>query len=324
MGINSLMKNMCPCEYNKKTFDSVYIDCNYLLHYFIYNCKNDDDLYQKINNYLQYLFETIKITHTLNLIFDGKHPHHMLINPKKQTSIQRGKNRKESTDYDKQIIEPHGQIVKTFKNLLIDSIKILKKINKIDFEININDDTIDDEADFKILEGINESIYKNICIISRDSDMIVIAYSMICKKNINIDILSKLRPIEFINVNKLNNNYGLDYAFIVLFLGNDYLPKLSNVNYEIIINNYEKYIKHGYLPIIQNNTVNIDNLIIYLSYIIIDKKIKFNLKKINYNRFTIYYNNLLWCLQKYKIIINDNVYIEDTKNVINIFNFVNS
>ena len=72
MGINGFMKNMRQDNPDKKIrkYESVYIDCNYLLHYFIYNCKNDNDLYQKTYNYLKYLFETIDITHQLHLIFE--------------------------------------------------------------------------------------------------------------------------------------------------------------------------------------------------------------------------------------------------------------
>jgi hypothetical protein len=327
MGINGFMKNMRQDNPNKKNrnYEAVYVDCNYLLHYFIYNCKNDDDLYQKTYSYLKYLFETIDILYQIHLIFDGKHPQHLQqINPKKQTQEQRSKYKKESDDYDKQIIAPKMKIVSTFKTHLIDSINSLKKIYKKQFEIIINDDSIDDEADFKILNGIYESNFKNMCIISRDSDMILIAYSLICKKKINIDILSNLRPIMFIDVSELNKGYNLDYVLIVLLLGNDYLPKLSNVDYDTVITNYNQYLKHENNPILIDYKINYHNFINYLTYIILNKKIKLNLKNIDCFRFEKYYNNILWCLKKYKVIDNENNYTEDTNNVINIYNFIYS
>ena len=139
MGINGFMKNMYQYnpEKKKKVYDSVYVDCNYLLHYFIYNCKNDEDLYKKNYNYFKYLFNTIETTEQINLIFDGKHPHHLQhINPKKQTQVQRAKYKKESDDYDKQIIAPDTKIVSTFKTYLIQSINSLNKIYKYNL-INI-------------------------------------------------------------------------------------------------------------------------------------------------------------------------------------------
>lgn len=327
MGINGFMKNMHHDNPDKKNrnYEGVYVDCNYLLHYFIYNCKNDDDLYQKTYGYFKYLFETIDISKQIHLIFDGKHPHHLQqANPKKQTQEQRAKYKKESDAYDKQPIAPKTKIVTTFKNHLVESINSFKKIYKKHFEIVINDDSIDDEADFKILNAIYESDFKNSCIISRDSDMILIAYSLMCKKKINIDILSSLRPIMFIDINELNKGYNLDYVLIVLLLGNDYLPKLSNIDYDTIINNYNRYLKHKNPPIISDNKVNYDNFINYLTYIILNKKVKLNFKNIDWLRFEKYYNNILWCLKIYKVIDNDKNYIEDTNNVINIYNFIYS
>lgn len=327
MGINGFMKNMSHDlpELKKRIYESVFIDCNYLLHYFIYNCKNENDLYYKINNYIKYLFEVITITKQVNLIFDGKHPHHLQqVNPKKKTLEQRYKYKKESDAYDKQRIAPKTEIVKTFKTFILNSIDSIKKIYKYDYDILVNDDYVDDEADFKILNHIYESNLKDICIISRDSDMILIAYSLICKKNINIDILSSLRPIMFVDVNNLNKGYNLDYVLIILLLGNDYLPKLSNVDYETIISNYDLYLKHENPAIIKDGKVDLNNFINYLTYIILNKKIKYKYNNLDFSRFEKYYNNILWCLNKYKVINNDINYLEDTNNVINIYNFIYS
>ena len=327
MGIHGFMKNMRQdyAKTKERTYEGVYIDCNYLLNYFIYNCKNDDDLYKKINDYTKYLLETITVTNQIHLIFDGKHPHHLQkANPKKLTQEKRYKNKKESDEYDKQVIAPKTEIVSTFKTFMIDSINLQKMMYKSEFEIVINDDSIDDEADFKILDAIYESKFKNCCIVSKDSDMILIAYSLVHKKNINIDILSTLRPIQFIDINQLGKNYNLDYVLVILLLGNDYLPKLSNVDYDTIIYNYEKYIAHKNPLIIENGKVNDNNLINYLTYIILNKKIKYKFDSLDNTRFEKYYNNVLWCLKKYKVIDNDREYMEDTNNVINIYNFIYS
>jgi hypothetical protein len=325
MGINGFMKNITHDvpEIKKRIYDSLYVDCNYLLHYFIYNCKNDNDLYYKINNYIKFLFETLTVTQEVNLIFDGSYPHYLQeINPKKMTLEQRYKNKKESTDYDKQKIAPKMEIVKKFKTFISESVNYIKKMYKCEFKVLINDDYIDDEADFKILEHIYESNFKTFCIVSRDSDMILIAYSLAHKKNVEIDILSNLRPILFVDVNKLNKGYDLDYVLIMLLLGNDYLPKLSNVDYDTIIKNYEQYLKHDNLPIIKDNEVNYSNFINFLTYIILNKKIKYKYENLDFTRFEKYYNNIEWCLNKYKIINKKKIYLEDTKNVINIYNFI--
>jgi hypothetical protein len=325
MGIPTFMKNMQQDKphIKNRTYDNVYIDCNYLLHYLIYNCKNDNDLNTKIHNYIKYLFETIKITSSIELIFDGKHPHHLQkINPKRLTQEKRNKNKKESDDYDKQRIAPKTEIITTFKTFITEAIKYQKMMNKFNFQININDDSIEDEADFKILHSINDNNFQKICIVSKDSDMVLIAYSMICKKNIKIDILSNLRPILFIDINELETDYNIDYILVILLLGNDYLPKLSNIDYATIMTNYIKYKKHKNPHIIIDGKVDFNNFLNFITYIILDKKVKYKFNSLDYKRFEKYYNNILWCLKKYKVIDNDNEYIEDTNNVINIYNFV--
>lgn len=315
-----------------RDYDYVYFDGNYLLHYLIYKCNSDIDLYKKVYNFWDYLISIIKIKKSLYLVFDGEYETDAITNPKLQTHLIRSKAKIKSDNYDKQSIYPGSLIIKTFKDFLLDIIEKYKKINKLNFTIEINSDNNKGEADIKILNLIYNSNQDNICICSKDSDMILISYSIVSNKSIHIDILSDFRPIKFVNINKLSN-FGIDYLLIVLFLGNDYLPKISNVSYDIIINTYNKYIQFN-KPIISNNEIQLDNLINYVSMIICssNKKIKFKFNLIDINRFKIYYNNLNWCLKYYKVINNDTNYISELKNVnddikiknvINIFNFIN-
>jgi len=334
MGIKDYLKYITyeiP-QAKSRDYDYVYLDGNYLLHYLIYKCNSDIDLYKKVFNFWDHLTSILKIKKSLYLIFDGEYETEAISNPKLQTHIIRSKAKIKSDDYDKQSIYPGSQIIKTFKEFLIDIIEKYKKINRFNFTIEINGDDIKGEADIKILDSIYNSSQNNICICSKDSDMILISHSIITRKSIHIDILSDIRPIKFVNINKLNN-YGIDYVLIVLFLGNDYLPKISNVSYEVIIESYNKYIKFN-KPIISNNKIQLDNLINFISLIICSskKKIKFNHTSIDLNRFTIYFNNLNWCLKYYKAIDNSVEYISEIKNineeikiknVLNIFNFLN-
>jgi 5'-3' exonuclease len=334
MGIKDYLKYI-PQEFpleRSRDYDYVYLDCNYMCHYLIYKCNSDTDLYGKICDYWDYLASTIKIKKELFLIFDGEYDTNMLSNPKLQTHLLREKSKKKSDNYDAQSIGPGTKILKTFRELLSDTICRYKKINKLNFKVTINSDDVKGEADIKILNTIYESEQNNICICSKDSDMILIAQSLCVNKLISIDILSNFRPIKFIDIKKFST-YGLDYIFIVLLLGNDYLPKISNVHYDILINSYNRYIKFN-KPIISNGQINPDNLVNYIGYIISssERKIKPKLSNINQERFTIYFNNLNWCLSHYKVISNSNNYIQELtpkdddiklRNVINIYNFIN-
>jgi hypothetical protein len=120
---------------------------------------------------------------------------------------------------------------------------------------------------------------------------------------------------------------------MVLLLGNDYLPKISNINYNSLVEHYDKFIKFN-KPIIDVDEINFHNLVEYITHLIINsnkKKIKLNLNNINPTRFEIYINTLAWCLKYYKVIKNDKNYIQELthstdeiklKNVINIYNFI--
>lgn len=277
MGIKDYLKHLNQ-EYiiNVNNYDHAYIDCNYLIHFLIYKCKDDKDLYIKINNFWNDFMASIKIKSTVQLFFDGEYDGEQTLNPKLQTHIIRYKNKIESDDYDKQHIKPGSKILNTFQYYLVDIIEKYKKINKTKFQIIINSDDIKGEADIKILNSIYNSDYDKICICSKDSDMILIAQSLCINKNIKIDIVSNFRPIQIVNVDKFKK-YDMDYVLIVLLLGNDYLPKISNVSYESLIKIYDDYIKYN-KPIISNNVIDHNNLIEYITYIILfGSKKKLNL-----------------------------------------------
>lgn len=335
MGIKDYLKHLEQEEIvDIIEYDHVYIDCNYLIHFLIYKCTNDKDLYGKICNFWNNLMKAVKIKLSVHLIYDGEHgDEEPMNNPKLQTLILRYKDKKVSDDYDKQEIKPGSKILGTFKYYLVDVIEKYKKINKVKFNIIENDDQIKGEADIKILNSIYDMNQERICICSKDSDMILIAHSLAINKSMRVDVITNFRPILIVYVEKFKK-FNLDYILIVLLLGNDYLPKITLVSYESIIKTYEEYIKYN-KSIISNGSIDINNFIEFITYFIIvgsKKKIKFNLKNLNAYRFEIYINNLFWCLKHYKVISNDLNYIQEIahpndntklKNAIHIHNFIN-
>lgn len=335
MGIKDYLKHLKQEEIiDIIEYDHVYIDCNYLIHFLIYKCTNDKELYGKICNFWNNLMKAVKIKSSVHLIYDGEHgDKEPMNNPKLQTLILRYKDKKVSDDYDKQEIKPGSKILGTFKYYLVDIIKKYKKINKVKFNIIENDDQINGEADIKILNSIYDMSSERICICSKDSDMILIAHSLAINKSMRIDVITNFRPILIVYVEKFKK-FNLDYILIVLLLGNDYLPKISLVSYETIIKTYSEYIKYN-KSIISNGSININNFIEFITYFIImgsKKKIKFNLKNLDSDRFRIYINNLFWCLKHYKVISNDLNYVQEIthpednakcKNAIHIHNFIN-
>jgi hypothetical protein len=335
MGIKDYLKHLKQEEiFDIIEYDHVYIDCNYLIHFLIYKCTNDKELYGKMCNFWNNLMKAVKIKSTVYLIYDGEHENEELMaNPKLQTLILRYKDKEVSDDYDKQVIKPGSKILNTFKYYLVDIIEKYKKINKLKFSVIENDDQIKGEADIKILNSIYNSNQDNICICSKDSDMILIAHSLSINKSIRIDVITNFRPMLIVYINNFKK-FNLDYILIVLLLGNDYLPKISSISYDAIIKTYEEYIKFNEL-IISNGIIDTNNLIEFITYFIIigsKKKIKFNYKNLDLDRFRIYINNLFWCLKHYKVVSNDLNYIQEIshheddiklKNTLHIHNFIN-
>ena len=330
MGIKNYSKNLCleDIKTKERIYDNLLIDCNYLIHYLIYKCNNQKEFDKKIYNFINNLIGIINIKNRIFLVFDGKYDKKFVVNPKQLTIENRTKYLKKIDDFDKQEIKPMSKIISDFKTTLIESLEEIKKINKKKFEIIVNDDYIDGEADIKILDIINDCKDKSYCLLSKDTDMILISYSLIIKNNIEIDIIFSLRPLLFVDINKIvtkYSNFKKDYILLLLLLGNDFLPSTSHIDYDILINSYQKYKLHYKKKIISKNKIKNDNLIIFITYYIISKKIKFNNNNINYERFNAYYNNLLWTLNYYKVIDINIDYIPITiNNVINIYNFINN
>ena len=342
MGIKNYLKELKQEDITiHKNYDIFIIDCNYLIHYLIYNCTSDSELQSKINNFIKYLFEWVSIKKHMHLVFDGEYDKKYDSNPKLETQTKRMQN-VNNESYDKQEIAPKSRIIKFFKDSLIKTVNSYISPFKQQFSVIVNDDYVDGEADIKIMNIIadKKDCYKGdggqrICILSKDTDMILISYNLLLNnpKGEFIDILCNLRPLKIVNVNRLVKKYaifGSDYLLLLLLMGNDYLPCIGQVNYKKLINTYKN--DFIYIPrqsrtptptptptptstspfitkediigkrIIEKNKINYDSLLLFISCYIINTKCKFNHDNITVDRFRDYYNNLIWCLRYYNII----------------------
>ena len=163
MGIQNFLKNFTTYKLNNITnFDSIFLDGNYLLYQLIYKCENDNDLKNKVNNFIHNFDSIISINEYVFIIFDGNYDNIEVINPKNL----RKSTYHDSDDYDKQPIKPGMEIIQKFKNYINNAIKyqIKKKFLKT-FQIIIDDDSNPGEGDIKILNHIEKYKTKNNCIV---------------------------------------------------------------------------------------------------------------------------------------------------------------
>jgi 5'-3' exonuclease len=163
-----------------------------------------------------------------------------------------------------------------------DLVKSIKNHN-FPVTIQINDDTISGEGEFKIIHFIklyqNLFFNKKIVIYSPDADMILL--SAIIPSTIDINIIRydqqqnqdlflsteifKLLLTEYIdNTKNINQNIVNDIIFIFTIFGDDFLPRLEsiqvNLHYEKILDIYKKIYINNKSYIIQDNKINLTNL----------------------------------------------------------------
>jgi len=188
--------------------------------------------------------------------------------------------------------------------------KLIKSIKHHNFPINIqiNDDTISGEGEYKIINYIrnyNDLFFeKKIVIYSPDSDMILL--SSILPHNIfilrydqqkNQDFimsteLFKIIIIEYIleskkSINQETQNIINDIIFIFTIFGDDFIPKLNsipiNYNFDKILNIYKSMntVKTGY--ILNKDSINLNQLKVFFIHLekleIPNIKKQFNIKE---------------------------------------------
>ncbi len=136
------------------------------------------------------------------------------------------------------------------------------------------------------------------------------------------------------NCNKMNYR---DYSFLNLLLGNDYLPKINLLTYDILWRSYSQNYKEDYNLMIYNNLyeLNINLFIDILNDIIPKMKIGLFKKKYNFYDEQIIFNyidGLIWnfdmyvygkCID-YHYIVYDRSIIHILDSIIGLFQYKNN
>jgi len=310
-----------------ETYNHLYIDLNCLLHKCCYNCENMTHLIRKIKFAITEICKQVQPTKSINLFCDGTSPFAKLV-------LQR-ERRMNITDNITLNFTPGTIFLKNLPSELHDLIKILK----IHLNIDIYIDTIlPGEAEIKIKNKILENYNKNNtdthALITTDADIILIlmAHESYNKTYIvehdivlSLDKLLKLHNEYYDIINA--DNY--DYSFLNLLLGNDYLPKINLLTYDILWKSYSLNHKK-YINLINHNhniyKLNTNFLIDILNDII--PKMKIGLLKKKYQPYdekiiSNYIDGLIWNFDMYvygKCI--DYHYIISERDMINILNLI--
>lgn len=317
-------------------FNNIYIDVNFALHRGSYNSTTLDTTLFKMYSFISQVLDEIILHsrpdcnpnhHTITFAADGPAPYAKIILQK-----ERRLNLSRKKQHNK--VNP---ICFTPGTIFMESLeaKMSEYLNSVKIKYNATihtNMTGPDEAELKIMNFIKsrngqhnntlESCQKHI-IVSNDADVILMA----CAINIpNIYVLTKLNgsKFEIISIdsiissicakNKIKyddiESIGVDFTLLSLFIGDDYLPKISYVKFDKLwscyVQNYNSTIvspglKYGICD--KNGTINVASFIDFLRILAVnlDKKWinTFNIRSFNEDMYRNYLEGIQWCLVLY-------------------------
>ena len=250
-------------DYSKLTCNVLLIDFNSIIHNISskliskLNKKNDlltkdrlvDDLEEliiiEVKNYIDELIEKV----TCNLVYiamDGVPTFSKILEQKKRRFIG---------ELIEELIGKYSLPFTFNKNVISPGTKFMRKmsdyLNKSKFSVKIKISDTDEtgEGEFKILDYVLNNNLKDIIIYSPDADLIILAMIIwsedskikILRYDQNTDILNIIHINQLVDYllfyyeEKINKKidqkkYILDLCFIFTVFGNDFLPKIENIN----------------------------------------------------------------------------------------------
>lgn len=319
MGITNFHK-MIKEKYSKafqnkwmSTYDNVYVDLNYVLHFCSYSAETEENVFSRLRNFFDNILLEIIPTRTLTVCSDGVAPLAKLV-LQRQRRLSVSKNISEKKSFNTILFTPGTDFMKNLKTKLSDYFKFLENIYGITVDYL---DSETDEAELKLKYQLMQNMDKHQndthIIVTNDADVIVMLTTLknventfvFCKNNNQNEVLSigKLIDLHTDKVgSSINPNY--DFAFVSIMMGNDYLPKIRLVNFEKIWDSYMEVLKVLPNGIVNNNLSINHNFLIKMFYRVINKSKQKSLNIITIiNSFDELYSNyldgLMWCFDTY-------------------------
>lgn len=320
-------------------YHHLYIDLNYLLHMCHYNSNDEIHLLNKMSLVILDICSKVQPICSVNLYCDGTSPYAKMILQRERRYKNTLKD-EDDTNITSLNFTPGTIFIKDIANKLNKCINIIKE----QYNVKINIDSIaPGEAEIKIknklLKLYNKNNNHNHILVTNDADVVLILCSDESYNKTNILLNNKVLSIDklikyhFKKYSPNNNYNNLDFVFLNLFLGNDYIPKIKELSPKKIWNTYKINIdKYKYL--IKINKINNKNIFDINKNCLIDilsdclskigkiKIIKNNIKY-NYEIYNNYLEGILWTIDMYNIGYCMNyTYMCKSKNPIDILNLI--
>jgi 5'-3' exonuclease len=329
----------------KPTFvNHIYIDLNYLLHMCVYNSSSIEETIIKISSMILDICANYHALDTINISCDGSAPLAKLFLQRMRRlqearTLYSNNNIKQDLKNSSLHFTP-GSVFMSNIHEKLDSVK-LKLESTLNVKVNINN--LDSgEAEIKNKYLINKHIDENPLsthlLVTNDADVLLIVGAT--KIYQNIYVLLKHNNILCLKdlINLHSESFGhpeyskypkypqYDFAFLNLFNGNDYLPKLRYTTIDKIWESYklklrkhkeglvlDKDSKTGRFQINQPFLLDILKSVVAKIPLQVMKKTRlFEYKHYEYSN---YVDGLIWCFQMYfEGRCNYNSYLYNSEN----------
>ncbi len=279
-----------------ETYDHIYIDLNYALHYSSYGAHTEKEIYTRLYKFIENTLLELVPTKTVVLATDGSAPlAKLLLQRRRRMNIS-----KNSSNNFGLLFTVGTKFMESLNEKMMDFMKYIEIVFciKVEFIGGV------DESELKLKRKISEckNSKDSHIFVSNDADTIV----MLCTLNNfkNVFVHNKSETLSICKLLDLHTdsvgcskNFGLDFAFISILFGNDYLPKLKYINYENVWKAYKSNI------INKDLSINKNILSLFLSSL---KKLlkecynnKFEIDELYHPMYDNYLDGLTWCLNMY-------------------------
>lgn len=324
-----MIKENYPDAFQKKwmqSYDDVYVDLNYVLHYCSYSANSEEEVLDKLCNFFDNVLIELVPTKSLTICSDGVAPLAKLVlqrqrrlNVSKSISEKSEKadnsDKLESESFSTMMFTPGTTFMKSLKSKLSNYFKYIE--NTFVIKVNYLDDQIDEaelKLKYKLMENMAENKNHTHIIVTNDADVVVMLTTL--KKTHNTFIFSRSNnQNDIISIGKLVDlhtdkvgsslNPSYDFALISIMMGNDYLPKIRLADFDKLWDSY-KFV----LEVIPSGLVDDDfkinhNFFVKMLHKIIEMSKQKSLNMVTVhngfnNIYSNYFDGLTWCLETYQ------------------------
>lgn len=322
-GYHKWMRETHPNAFSQQwldTYDHLYIDLNFALHFSHYGSASEKEIINKLTWYIDTMISKFYPTRSIVIANDGPAPlAKLLLQRERRTELYK---KTENLSASSLLFTPGTNFMNTIESKLTPYFEKIKLTHKIEIKYLIG---CDGEAELKLKKQItnNINIYPNDThiIMSNDADIIAMFGTIDTKSFYKVFICTNLglnnkKDAEIISMGKLmdshtekygiTENFGLDFTFLSIILGNDYLPKIQYVDLNKIMKAYKNITLNTTKNIVIDNALKINTKLFMklLNSIIAQTPKKkcfenFGFNDFNLNLYKNYMDGLLWCLDMY-------------------------